>query len=345
MLYPISFASDNYAGCHPEVLEALQRVNHGHLGSYGHDIVTEQAETLFQQLLGEQVQVFFVLNGTAANVLGLSTLMRPHEAVICANTAHLQQDECGALERFAGSKVLLVNTPDAKIRPEALAPLMLRKTDVHSVQPRVLSITQSTEYGTVYSLEELRALCAEAHRLGLYVHLDGARVSNAAVSLGVELKELTADVGIDLMSFGGTKNGLMMGEAVVFFRPELVQHFEFVRKQGMQLASKMRFISAQFLALLSNDLWRRSARHANAMAQRLAAGMREIPGIQLTQPVQANAVFAIVPAPVIPRLQLRHHFYVWDERRHEVRWMTAFDTSEKDVDAFVEAARELMSSL
>lgn len=345
MLYPISFASDNYAGCHPEVMESLQRVNHGHLGSYGHDIVTEQAETLFRQQLGEQVEVFFVLNGTAANVLGLSTLMRPHEAVICASTAHLQQDECGALERFAGHKVLLVPSTDGKIRPEALAPLMLRKTDVHSVQPRVVSLTQSTEYGTVYSLEELRALCEEAHRLGLYVHMDGARVSNAAVSLGVELRQMTGEVGLDLLSFGGTKNGLMMGEAVVFFRPELVQHFEFVRKQGMQLASKMRFISAQFLALLSNELWRRSARHANTMAQRLAAGMRELPGVQITQPVQANAVFAILPQAVIPRLQLRHHFYVWDERRHEVRWMTAFDTSEQDVDAFVEAARELLQSL
>lgn len=331
------FASDNSAGIHPEVLAAIEAANAGHVYAYGDDPYTGRAEERFRKVFGADVRVFFALTGTAANVLALQALLRPYEAVICARTAHLNVDECGAPERFLGSKALSVETPDGKLTPELVDLEARGWGDQHRVQPRAVSISQSTELGTVYSPAEVRALADHAHGLGMRLHVDGARLANAAVSLGLSLREATRDLGVDALSFGGTKSGLLAAEAVVLFDPSLAEGFEYVRKQAMQLASKMRFVSVQLEALLAGDLWRRNAERANAMAHRLAGAVRGVPGLQLTQPVEANAVFAILPEAAIPRLRERYPFYVVDERRREVRWMTAWDTTEEDVDAFARA--------
>jgi len=331
------FASDNYAGAHPDVLGALAEVNVGHVTSYGYDPTTAVAVAQFRELLGEQVEVFFVFNGTGANVVGLQALLRPWESVVCARSAHINVDECGAPERHLGSKVLDLPTPDGKLTPNLVRSVHTGIGDEHRAQPRVVSITQSTELGTAYSADEVMALADTAHSLDMHLHMDGARISNAAAGLGVELRDTTGECGVDVLSFGGTKNGLLGGEAVVFFRAELAQDALFIRKQQMQLASKMRFISAQFVALLTDDLWRRNASHANAMAQRLAAAVGDVPGVTITQRVQANGVFAILPADAIPALQEEFHFYVWDESSHECRWMCSWDTTEHDVDRFAAA--------
>lgn len=339
---PRAFASDNNAGVHPEVLAALSAANSGHVRSYGHDPLTEQARELFRTHFGPAADAWFVFNGTAANVLGLAAVMRPHEAVICSDGAHIQMDECGAPERFTGCKLLPVRCPDGKLRPEDLPPLLHGVGDEHRVQPRVVSITQATELGTVYTAAEIRALAEAAHGHGLLLHLDGARLANAAVSLGLPLKALTTDVGVDLFSFGGTKNGLLGAEAIVFPRGSGGEAMAFIRKQGMQLASKMRFMAAQFIALLGGDLWQRNAGHANRMARLLAEQVRGIPGISLTLPVEANGVFARVPPAHIPALQERAYFYVWNPETSEVRWMTAWDTTEQDVSSFAAAVREIV---
>jgi threonine aldolase len=331
------FASDNYAGVHPEVLAAVAEANVGHMTSYGADPVTERAVERFRSLLGEQVEVLFVFNGTGANVVGLQSMLRTWESVVCASTSHINVDECGAPERHLGSKLVDLATPDGKLTPELVRSVYTGIGDEHRAQPRVVSVTQSTELGTAYSPGEVRALAETAHGLGMYLHMDGARISNAAVGLGVELRETTGDCGVDVLSFGGTKNGLMGGEAVVFFQPELARDALFLRKQQMQLASKMRFISAQFLALFDGDLWRRNATHANAMAQRLAGAVQNVPGVTITQQVQANGVFATLPAAAVGPLQSDFHFYEWNEATHEVRWMCSWDTTEDDVDAFAAA--------
>jgi threonine aldolase len=329
------FASDNNAGAHPEVLAALAAANAGHVRAYGDDELTARVERRFRALFGEQSRSFLVFGGTAANVLGLQSALRPHEAVICAEQAHINVDECGAPERFLGCKLLTVAAPDARLTVQAVARRVTGVGDQHHVQPRAISITQSTEYGTVYSPAEVRALADFAHANGMVLHMDGARIANAAASLGLPVAAFTTDAGVDILSFGGTKNGLLAAEAVVFLDSRLAEDFRFIRKQGMQLASKMRFLAAQFDALLEGDLWLAGARHANAMARRLAAGVAGLSGVRITQPVEANAVFAVVPPAAVPVIQERFFFYVWDERTSEVRWMTAFDTSEQDVDAFV----------
>ena len=339
------FASDNYAGVHPDVLAKLAEVNVGHVVSYGDDDVTAQAVSTFRELLGEQVEVFFVFNGTGANVTALQTLLRPWQNVICTETAHINWDEAGAPERFLGSKLVDVETPDGKLTPTLIRENFIGRGDVHHVQPTAVSITQSTELGTLYSLDEVRAIADTTHELDMYLHMDGARICNAAVSLGADLRETTADVGVDVLSFGGTKNGLMGGEAVVVFRPELAENTPFIRKQQMQLASKMRFISAQFLALFEDDLWRRNATHANAMARRLRDAVSGVPGVTITQQVQANGVFAVLPEAAIPKLQDASHFYVWDESRHEVRWMCSWDTTEDDIDSFASLVAEVVPPL
>jgi threonine aldolase len=340
-----SFASDNAAGAHPEVLAAMARVNEGHVTAYGADEHTARAEALIRQELGETARPFLVFGGTGANVTALSAVLQPHEAVICAETAHINVDECGAPERHAGAKLIPIVTPDGKLTPELVKPAIKGIGAEHHVQPRVISISQSSEYGTVYTPSELSALADFAHDNRLLLHVDGARLANAAAGLGVSLKAITADAGVDLLSFGATKNGAVGAEAVVFFREEPAKKFKYIRKQGMQLPSKMRFVAAQFEALLTDDLWRRSAEHANAMARRLANGVRGVPGITITQPVEANAVFAILPPERIAQLQEKFFFYVWDEQKHEVRWMTAWDTTEEDVDGFVEALRAASSEL
>lgn len=333
------FASDNAATVHPEVLAAIARVNTGHTSSYGHDDFTRGVERRFAEHFGEQARAFLVFNGTAANVLCLRAACRPWEAAICADTAHLNVDECGAPESIAGVKLLSTPTEHGKLTPEQVEHLHTRAGDEHAVQPRVVSLSQGTELGTVYTPRELATLAEVAHARGLLLHMDGARLSNAAAALELPLRAVSTDVGVDLLSFGGTKNGLLVGEAVVFLDPARAEGFEYLRKQSLQLASKMRFLAAQFDALLSDDLWLRCARHANAMAARLAEAVRNLPSLTITRPVQANAVFATLPGTATRALQERFPFYVWDESRGEVRWMCSWDTTEEDVDAFAAAVR------
>lgn len=336
------FASDNNSGMHPEVLKALAAANEGHAVGYGGDEVTRQAVQLFKKEFGEQTEVFFVFNGTGANVLSLSTLTNSFDAVICAETAHIQTDECGAPEKLTGCKLLPVPTKNGKITPDGIRPHLHGFGFEHHSQPKVISISQVTELGTVYTVDEIKAITSLAHQYGLFVHMDGARLANAAVALGLPFRAFTVDAGIDVLSFGGTKNGMMLGEAVLFFHPELTANTKYIRKQSMQLFSKMRFVSAQFLAYLNNDLWKRNAEHSNQMAQLLAREVRQVPAIQITQEVEANGVFAIVPPEIIPKLQKKYFFYMWDEHRNEVRWMTSFDTTEDDIVNFVALIKSLV---
>lgn len=341
---PRFFASDNAAPAHPEVLAALARANEGHAVAYGADPWTARATELVRHELGGTAEVFFVFAGTAANVLGLTALTGRYGAVICSADAHIHVDETGAPERHLGVKLIDLPTPDGRLRPEQLPPLLAGRGVEHHIQPDVLALTQSTERGTVYRVEELRALCDWAHAHGLTVHVDGARLANAAVSLGVGLAAITRDVGVDVLSLGGTKNGLLGAEAVVFFDPARAEGFRFLRKQGMQLASKQRYLAAQFEALFTGGLWRRSAQHANAMATRLGAVAGTIPGVTITQPVEANGVFASLADRIIAPLQEAFPFYVWapgTDGTSEVRWMCSWDTTEADVDAFTARLREL----
>jgi threonine aldolase len=335
----IAFGSDNQATVHPEVLDAIAAANEGHATGYGDDRWTARAQERFREHFGPDVSSFMLFNGTAANVLSIEALTEPWEAVICAATAHMHLDECGAPER-AGRKLLAVETPDGRITPELIEPLIVRVGDEHAIQPRVVSITQPTELGTRYSPEETRALADWAHARGMLLHVDGARLCNAAAALGVPLRALTTDAGADAVSFGGTKNGLLGAEAVLLLHGDEAGTFKFRRKQAMQLASKMRFIAAQFDALLGGDLWLRCARHANAMALRLAAAVRDVPHVTITQPVESNVVFALIAPELTERLQRERQFYVWDEATGEVRWMTSWDTPPADVDAFAAAISE-----
>lgn len=340
-----TFASDNNAPAAPEIMEALAAANDGDAVSYGHDPLTDRAVAQLRGIFGADSEAFFVFNGTGANVMALSCLVAPHEAVICPDSAHLQTDECGAFERFTGSKVLAVPALDGKLSVDDLERFTLGGRDEHHVQPKVVSISQSTEFGTLYKPEELRALCDFAHRHGWLVHLDGARIANAAAALGMGLRECTRDLGVDVLSFGGTKNGLLLGEAVVFFNRGLHRGIApFARKQSMQLASKMRYIAAQFSALIENDRWHTYAAHANAMARRLAEHVAQIPGVRITRPVECNAIFATLDRRAIPRITERYFFYVFEESLPEVRWMTHHATTPKDVDDFVETIREAVAA-
>lgn len=338
-----SFASDNNSGVHPDILKAIETANQGHAIAYGNDEITQRAIQKFKDTLGQQVEVFFTFTGTAANVLGLSAAMRPYNAVICSELAHINVDECGAPERFLSGKLLLVPTEDGKITIDGIKKHIHGFGDQHHVQPKAISVSQVTEMGTVYTVEELKALAECAHQNNMVFHVDGARLSNAAVSLGKTFKEMVSDTGVDILSFGGTKNGMMFGEAVVFLRPELSEGFKFMRKQGMQLASKMRYVSAQFEAYLTNNLCYRTAEHANRMAQLLAEEVAKIPGITITQKVQANGIFVIIPKEVIAKMQSEYFFYMWDESKSEVRWMTSFDTTEEDVKGFVSALKRALA--
>ncbi len=329
-----SFASDNNAGVHPEVIRAIADANQGHVVGYGDDPYTASAVRKFQEHFGDNIEVFFVFNGTAANVLSLKALTQSYHAVICTEAAHIYTDECGAPEKFTGCKLIPIVAPDGKLTVDSVRSAYHGIGDQHHVQPKVVSLTQATEMGTVYKPEELKAITAFAHDRNMYVHMDGARIANAAVSLGLSLKQATRDLGIDVLSFGGTKNGLMGGEAVVFFHPELAHDFKFLRKQGMQLNSKMRFPAVQFEALLSNDLWCRSARHANAMAKVLEREIRQIEGLEIVYPVEANGVFARMPHEAIAKIQEQYFFYVWNEEESVARWMCSFDTTEEDIVEF-----------
>lgn len=334
------FGSDNHAGVHPEVLSAITAANVGHAHGYGDDPLTLRAIDVLREHFGAASDIAFTFNGTGANVVGLASVCRPWESVICAATAHINVDECGAPERVAGVKLIPVATSDGKLTPDLVRPYLTGFGSEHHAQPRVISISQVSEYGTVYTAEETTVLADLAHEHGMFLHVDGARLANAAASLGTSLGEITGDAGVDVLSLGGTKNGMLAGEAVVLLGDAREAHLPFVRKQSGQLASKMRFVSAQFVAMFEGDLWYECAAHANALASRLAGGARAA-GITLTQPVQANEVFALLPREAAGPLAERFHFYVWDERpgqpEVEVRWVTSWDTSEEDVDRLLAA--------
>ncbi len=335
-----NFASDNNAGVHPEVLEAIARANQGHVVAYGDDPYTRSAIAKFEEHFGAGIDVFFTFNGTGANVLGLQALNRPYHAVLCSDYAHIYTDECGAPEKHTGCKLIPLPHQDGKITLDSVRHAYHGIGDQHHVQVRVISITQSTEMGTVYQPEEIQALARFAHEREMFLHMDGARIANAAASLGQTLRQATRDLGVDVLSFGGTKNGIMGGEAVIFFSPSLGSDFLYLRKQGMQLASKMRFIAAQFEALLSDGLWLRSAERANRMARLLEAELRRIPQVKVIWKVEANGVFAQIPRQAVQKIKDRYFFYMWIEEECIVRWMCSFDTTEDDVREFAKVVEE-----
>jgi threonine aldolase len=335
-----SFASDNNSGIHPEILKAISAANQGHVVGYGDDPYTRAAVQKFREHFGHDVDVFIVFNGTAANCLSLMALTESFHAVICSEVAHIYTDECGAPEKFTGCKLIPIPAPDGKLTVESVRRTYHGIGDQHHVQPRVISITQATELGTVYRPEEIKALAGFAHERQMFLHLDGARIANAAASLGQSLRQATRDLGVDVLSFGGTKNGLMGAEAIIFFDQELSRDFLYFRKQGMQLASKMRFISAQLNALLSKNLWWKNAQHSNRMAKLLEREVTKIPEIAVVYKVEANGVFAKVPRRSIAELQKRYFFYVWNEEQSIVRWMCSFDTTDDDIKQFAELIAE-----
>ena len=338
-----SFASDNNSGVHPDILKAIEEANSGHALAYGDDDYTKLADKKFEEHFGEDIDAYFMFNGTAANVLGLKAMTSSFNSIICADIAHINVSECNAVEIFTGCKLLTVPSSNGKITIEQIKRHMHLLGEQHHAQPKVVSITQATEMGRVYIKDEIKALADFVHKQNMLLHMDGARLANAATALNISLREITRDVGVDVLSFGGTKNGIMSGEAIIFFNKTLSRDFKYIRKQGMQLTSKMRFISAQFIALLSNDLWLQNAKHANEMAKLLEKEIRKIPQIKITQEVETNAVFAIVPKKYISTLQEKYFFYIWDEESLEVRWMTSFDTTKEDIYEFVDCIREVVN--
>lgn len=334
------FASDNNASVHPDIMAAIAAANSGHQPAYGADAHTARLSEVIKEQFGQAAAAYPVLNGSGANVVGLQAMCDRWSAVVCADSAHINQDEGGAPEKVAGLKLIAVHAEHGKLTPELLDRYARHSGAEHHAEPRVISITQATELGTVYSPPEVAAIAELAHERGMLLHVDGARLANAAAALGVSLRALTTDVGVDVLSLGGTKNGLLLGEAIVVLNPDAVRGMRFLRKAGLQLASKMRYISAQLIALFEDDLWRRNAEHANAMARRLEAAIEHIPGVQVARPVQSNAVFAVLPRAVTERLQQRYVFHLWDAYTGEVRWMCSFDTTAQDVDAFAAAIAE-----
>jgi len=337
------FGSDNASGVHPKIMEAIVTANRGHVPSYGDDIHTCAAMLKFREHFGPACDAYLVWGGTAANVLGLAAVSRPFQAIICADSAHINVHECGAPEKFTGCKLLTIPSENGKITVDDCTPFLEAAGNPHMAQPRVVSISQPTEKGTVYTVEEIKRLCDFAHKNGMVVHVDGARLPNAAVSLGTTLAGTTFDAGVDLLSFGGTKNGMMCGEAVVFPDDRYAGEFEFIRKQGMQLFSKMRFIAVQFEALLSDGVVFDIASHANAMAALMAESLEGIPGITITQEVQSNAVFTIIPQSCAEEIHKTYHFYIVDSTTSEARLMMSFDTTEEDIRRFADAARKSVS--
>ena len=334
------FGSDNHSGVHPEIMKAIEKANTGYATAYGDDKYTTRAVKKFKEHFGKDTDVYLLYNGTATNIIGLKTVTDSFNSIICAETAHLTVHECCGPEKFTGCKLVIIPTPDGKLTVDLIKPYLVGFGDVHMAQPRVISITQSTELGTVYTPKEIKKLADFAHKNGMLLHVDGARLSNAAASLKCSLKAITADVGVDLLSFGGTKNGMMFGEAVVFFKKNLSKNFELFRKQGMQLASKMRFISVQFEAFLSNNLWLKNAEHANKMTKLLEKELRKIPKVKITQKAEVNAIFAAFPKKYIEPLKKKYFFHVFDEEKSVVRWMCSFDTTEKEVHDFADTIRK-----
>ena len=338
------FASDNNSGVHPNILKAMEEANLGHVVGYGNDPFTQKAIEVFKQKFGTETDIYFVFNGTGANVLGLSTVTQSFHSIICAETAHIEEDECGAPEKFSGCKLLPVEPVNGKITAEAVKRHLKGFDFEHHSQPKVISISQVTEMGTVYQPEEIRALADLAHKNNMLLHMDGARIANAAVALGLDFKAFTKNCGVDVLSFGGTKNGMMMGEAVVFFNPEHTENTKYLRKQSMQLYSKMRFVGVQFLAYFENDLWKETATHSNKMAQLLKEEVSKIPEVKITMPVEANGVFAQIPREITKPLQEKFFFYPWNDKKSEVRWMTSFDTTEEEIYELAGLIKELIKT-
>lgn len=335
-----SFLSDNNSGVHSKIFKAMEECNVDHQLPYGQDIYTEKAVEKIREVFEKDVDVYFVTTGTAANVVGLSGLLRPFEGVICADTAHINVDECGAFERFSGSKLLYVPNKDGKLCIEDIEKFLNSLGDEHQTQPKVISIAQCIEIGTVYTVDEIKRLADFAHENNLYIHVDGARIANAAVSLDRSFKEIITDTGVDLLSFGGTKNGMMMGEAIISFNPEISKNFKFVRKQGMQLVSKMRFVSSQFIAYLEDDLWRENAENANSMAKYLEGKLKEINGVKLCRDIEANILFINIPTKWVEPLEEIYPLY---EEDGEIRLVTSFDTTKEDIDKFIDTIKEIAS--
>ena len=336
------FGSDNHSGISPEVVKAIADANVEHALAYGDDEYCVRVEKLFKQHFGEQAVVSFVFNGTGANTMAIDAMVRSHEAVICAETAHVNVDEFGAPQRIVGCRLLTVDTPDGKLTPELVMTRMHGFGFEHHSQPKAITITQSTELGTLYTISEIKALAKLAHEHDMYLHMDGARLANAAVALSCTFKEMTTDAGVDVVSFGGTKNGLMIGESVVFLNHELAKDYKYRRKQGLQLCSKMRFLAVQLEAYFKDELWRRNAEHSNKMAQLLYNKVKDIPQVKVVYPVQVNGVFAQLPRTVWTELQKQYFFYDWDLDKDVVRWMCSFDTTEEDINNFVDALKKLV---
>ncbi len=338
------FASDNNSGIHPQILRAIELSNIDHAIGYGDDQWTNQAIDLFKKEFGSDIEVFFMLTGTGANILSIQSAVYSFHSILCASTAHIHVDECGAPEKFTGSKLIPIPTKNGKLTPELIQTQLHGFGFEHHSQPGLISITQVTELGTVYTPSEIKAIADLAHQHGMYLHMDGARIANAAISLGLPFKAFTKDVGVDILSFGGTKNGMMVGEAVIFLNTKLAQNSKYFRKQAAQLYSKMRFVGAQFVAYLQDDLWRINATHANKMAKLLEKELKEITQIEITQPVEANGIFAIIPSAILEKLQEQYFFYTWDDAKNEVRWMTSFDTTEDDINGFISLMKRLLAN-
>lgn len=335
-----SFASDNNSGVHPVVMEALNRANRDHAVGYGDDPWTKEAVCKIKQAFTPQCEPFFVFNGTGSNAVALQLCTQPFNSIICAETAHIYVDECGSPARMTGCQIRPIATSDGKLTPQLILPYLGHFGEQHHSQPGVIYISQCTELGTIYQPDELRALTEFAHRYGMYVHMDGARLANACAALKLDFKELTVDCGIDILSFGGTKNGLMMGECVVVLNPALKKNACFVRKQSAQLASKLRYLSCQFTAYLTDELWLKNALHANAMAQLLYKGLLDFPDVHFTQKMESNQLFLTMPRPVIDKLLQKYFFYFWDEVNNEIRFVTSFDTTEKDIEELLQSVRD-----
>ncbi|OEH91564.1 threonine aldolase family protein [Bacillus solimangrovi] len=343
MINKKSFASDNHSGIHPTILEAIGVANIDHAPAYGDDKYTQAGISKLKEHFGENIDAFFVFNGTGANVLGLQAVTTSYQSILCAHTAHINEDECGAFEKSTGSKLILLPTYEGKISVEDIKKSLHSVGNPHRSQPKVVSISQTTELGTVYTPDEIKAIADVAHENGLLLHMDGARLSNAAASLGTSLKEITADVGVDILSFGGTKNGLMIGEAVIFFNKEHAVTFPFVRKQGMQLGSKMRFIGAQFEAYLSDNLWYDNAKHSNDMTRLLANELEKISEITFVEKVESNAIFISIPEQYLTKIQENYYVAVWSKALSQVRLMASFDTTEEDIHQFVALVKKVIS--
>ena len=337
-----SFASDNNSGVHPLVMDAIVNANAGHTVGYGADEWTRESDACFKKIFGSEIIPYYVFNGTGANMLALQACTNPFHSIITAETGHINVDECGAPSKFTSCMVKEIATPDGKLTPELISQRLHGIGDQHHSQPKVVYLSQVTELGTVYTASEIKAICDFAHANNLYVHMDGSRLANAAAFLNTGLRELTLDCGVDILSLGGTKNGMMMGETVIAFRPELAENLKFIRKQSAQLYSKMRYLSAQYIAYLKDELWMKNASHANNMAQELASRLEGLPGIQFTQKIESNALFLTMPKKTIEDLLKTYFFYFWNEGRNEIRLVCSWDTTQEDVDSFIAAVKQYL---